>query len=324
MDKIFFSIIIPVYKVETYLEKCVDSILTQLYTNFELILVDDGSPDRCSALCDAYKQKDNRIKVIHQNNQGASVARNCGINIAKGDYILFVDGDDYLDSNTVLGEIKKCIEHYNSDLILLPFKKNDLRTGKCKILNSNYDVNLLVSSNMEKVIAYLFKHNLFPAAPWTVCVNLNLLKEEKIYFKAGIKAEDFEWLIHLFLKIKTVSAIGIPFNVYNINREGSVTYTSDKRSIESLLCIIDTWYQELLSRKQWYLLNHLSFVYITIFATYAYLPKLVRKDLYPEIRKRSYILNYACTKRNKCLVLLLKILGPKFFSLGIKVYRNIF
>lgn len=90
------SIIVPIYKVEEYLEKCIESILAQSITNFELILIDDGSPDECGKICDFYESKDNRIKVVHKQNEGLSAARNSGLNIAEGDYVGFVDSDDWI------------------------------------------------------------------------------------------------------------------------------------------------------------------------------------------------------------------------------------
>lgn len=90
------SVIVPVYKVEDYLNRCVDSILNQTFEDFELILVDDGSPDNCGAMCDEYAKKDGRIHVIHQENGGLSAARNTGIDSAQGDYLVFVDSDDWL------------------------------------------------------------------------------------------------------------------------------------------------------------------------------------------------------------------------------------
>ena len=91
------SIIIPVYKVEQFLPKCVDSVLAQTYKNLEIILVDDGSPDNCGKICDEYAKKDARVRVIHQQNKGVSGSRNAGLEIAKGEYIGFVDSDDYID-----------------------------------------------------------------------------------------------------------------------------------------------------------------------------------------------------------------------------------
>lgn len=91
------SIIVPVYKVEKYLDKCVESIVEQTYKNLEIILVDDGSPDNCSAMCDEWAQKDSRIKVIHKENGGLSSARNAGLDACTGDYIGFVDSDDWIE-----------------------------------------------------------------------------------------------------------------------------------------------------------------------------------------------------------------------------------
>lgn len=93
------SIIVPIYNVELYLEKCIESIINQTYKNLEIILVDDGSTDSCGKICDEYAKKDNRIKVIHKINGGLSDARNKGMEIAKGKYIGFVDGDDYVASD---------------------------------------------------------------------------------------------------------------------------------------------------------------------------------------------------------------------------------
>ena len=99
--KELISIVIPVYKVELYLEKCIESIINQTYKNLEIIIVDDGSPDNCPQICDEYSKKDKRIKVIHKENGGLSDARNAGIDIATGKYIAFVDSDDYVSDDYV-------------------------------------------------------------------------------------------------------------------------------------------------------------------------------------------------------------------------------
>lgn len=95
MSETLVSIIIPVYKVEQYLQNCLNSVLVQSYTNWELILVDDGSPDRCGSICDEYAQKDNRIKVVHKENGGSSSARNVGLDVMTGEFVSFLDSDDF-------------------------------------------------------------------------------------------------------------------------------------------------------------------------------------------------------------------------------------
>lgn len=112
------SVIVPVYKVEPYLRRCVDSILTQTFRNFELILVDDGSPDNCPAICDEYAAKDSRVRVLHQANRGASAARNAGIDTAQGDYICFIDSDDIV-SPDYCEYLLWLLTHYNADFSVI-------------------------------------------------------------------------------------------------------------------------------------------------------------------------------------------------------------
>ena len=95
------SVIVPVYKVEKFLARCLDSIISQTYENMEIILVDDGSPDSCGSICDEYAQRDARFRVLHKENGGLSDARNCGVEIASGAYIAFIDSDDYIAPNYV-------------------------------------------------------------------------------------------------------------------------------------------------------------------------------------------------------------------------------
>ncbi|NHC43502.1 glycosyltransferase [Bacillus sp. MM2020_1] len=111
------SIIVPIYNVEKYLRKCIDSVLSQTLTNFELILVNDGSPDNCGSICNEYAKRDSRIRVIHKENNGLSSARNAGIKIAKGKYIGFIDSDDYINEN-MYEILYKNAELYSSDVVV--------------------------------------------------------------------------------------------------------------------------------------------------------------------------------------------------------------
>ena len=115
-----FSIIIPVYNVEKYLNKCVDSVLNQTFTDFEVILVDDGSPDNCPAICDSYAEKDKRVRVIHKQNGGLICARKSGLEAARGDYIGFVDSDDWIEEN-MYELFADMIKKYSPDMVLSDF-----------------------------------------------------------------------------------------------------------------------------------------------------------------------------------------------------------
>lgn len=119
------SVVVPVYNVEKYLDRCIDSIINQTYKNLEIILVDDGSKDCSGIMCDEYAKKDERIKVIHKENNGAAVARNTGLEISTGDYIAFVDSDDYIEL-TMYEDMMKINQQYDCDIVMCDcFKEND-------------------------------------------------------------------------------------------------------------------------------------------------------------------------------------------------------
>lgn len=114
------SVIVPVYKVEKYLNRCVDSIIKQTYKNIEIILVEDGSPDACPEICDALADKDSRVRVIHKTNGGLSSARNAGIDVAKGEYIGFVDSDDFIDKD-MYSRLFTLISLHNADVAMIKY-----------------------------------------------------------------------------------------------------------------------------------------------------------------------------------------------------------
>lgn len=158
MNKI--SIIIPVYQVEKYIKRCLDSILSQTYSNLEIILIDDGSRDMSGKICDEYAIKDSRIKVIHQDNAGVSVARNKGLDICTGDYITFVDSDDFLEPFMYEKMMEKVTE-YNCDVVMCDCVKDDgvaqtpythnIRAGfyDYNQLKEEYYPHLLMMENVE-------------------------------------------------------------------------------------------------------------------------------------------------------------------------------
>ena len=111
------SVIIPVYNVELWLRKCLDSLLNQTYINIEVILIDDGSTDKSGEICDEYSRKDSRVKVSHIRNSGQSVARNKGLDISQGEYVLFVDSDDYLCDREIIGKFIDILSSRKCDLI---------------------------------------------------------------------------------------------------------------------------------------------------------------------------------------------------------------
>lgn len=216
-----FSIIVPVYKVENYLDKCVQSLINQTYPNIEIILVDDGSPDKCPQMCDAYAAQDPRIKVIHKPNGGLSDARNAGIETAKGEYLLFVDSDDYI----VLDTCEKLLPftQLNCDIII----GDGIAEGAYKHLCHGNVAPGKVCSGKE-YLKVAVQSGKMPMPAWLYAYKRAFMYENTLYFKKGILHEDEQFTPRAFLRADRVVESGVQFYHYLI-REGSITMQKDLR-----------------------------------------------------------------------------------------------
>ena len=230
--KNFFSIIIPVYKVEKYLSKCVESVVSQNFEDWEAILVDDGSPDNCPALCDDYAKKDKRIKVIHKPNGGLSDARNAGIATANGKYILFLDSDDYLYSDTVLAEISNSFKNANfPEICYLP---NEYWSSSPNSVSSKYKEETLP---LEKFLKRVIKNYYLHTAGQQFVLRLDYLKENGLRFKKGILHEDELWFSQILMQVKKVHICPCVFYFYVDNRDGSIINSAKEKNVKDKLYI---------------------------------------------------------------------------------------
>lgn len=205
------SVIVPIYKVEEYLERCINSILDQTYKNLDIILVDDGSPDECPNICEEYAKKDDRIKVIHKKNGGLSDARNYGINIAIGQYISFVDSDDYIDKNMyqdMINELRK----NNADIVSCAINNvySD-RIESSQIEEIIYDTesalkNLILGRNLDQTV-------------WNKLYKKDVING--ILFEKGKINEDDFWTYQVFANSKKIITVNKPLYNY-IHRESSI------------------------------------------------------------------------------------------------------
>ena len=216
------SIIVPVYKVEPYLRKCVDSILSQSFSDFELILVDDGSTDNCGLICDEYKEKDSRVRVLHQKNAGLSEARNKGIELAKGTYVMFIDSDDYIEERLVECLYQK-IEENSADIAIcsvycVPENRNVNMSG---FKNDYNPIKSMAYTGREILSVKMFERESWI---WVIACN-KLYKRElfsKLRFPKGKIHED-EFMIHKIM-LMCDKVIGVPEVSYiYLIREGSIT-----------------------------------------------------------------------------------------------------
>lgn len=226
------SIIVPVYKVEQYLRKCVDSLLNQDLTHeeYEIILVDDGSPDGCPAICDGYAGKYDNVRAIHRENGGLSAARNSGIEAARGQYVQFVDSDDYLEPD-VLKTLADKMEAEHLEVLRFNYQN----------VNEQYEVfepNKISKPYVDyrdeicDGLTFLTERLGFGCYAWQFMIRRELL--EGCVFKEGIYFEDTEWTPRLLLKAKRVSSTDVM--VYNyFLRQGSITQSVDEKKKRKVL-----------------------------------------------------------------------------------------
>lgn len=213
MKNDLISIIIPVYKVEKYLEKCIESVLKQTYTNLQIILVDDGSPDNCGKICDEYAKKDPRIEVIHKVNGGLSDARNVGIAKTKGKYIGFVDSDDYIKED-MYEILINLIKEYDADVSICNLY--DVIDGKEYIRNNENGIQEY--SRLEILKEVLLDKNIQSYA-WNKLYKKELFDEIK--YPIGKKYEDIGTTFYVFEKCNKIVVTSEP-EYYYLKRSDSL------------------------------------------------------------------------------------------------------
>lgn len=207
-----YSIVVSVYNIQNYIEECVDSILKQTVKDFEVILVDDGSTDASGNLCEKYTTIDNRVTVLHKNNGGLSDARNFGLLASKGKYVYFVDGDDWLMSNT-LEEFDSLLKEYGDvDFIHGRYTVYYAQTGKYELIPNYIDNSWAAGKTGQEVFVEAYKKKLPIAMGVRGVYNTNFLINNNLYFVKDLYGEDEEWTPRIFSKAEKV--LGIMGGVY--------------------------------------------------------------------------------------------------------------
>lgn len=219
-----FSVIVPIYKVEEYLDRCVESLLRQTYSDIEIILVDDGSPDRCPEMCDTWAKKDSRIRVIHKENGGLSDARNAGLAIATGEYVAFVDSDDCIefDSYEVLQHV---IEANGRPTIVA--MNGVQQTGEIFVNKHNVYIPHEKITGKE-YLSLALKYGFFRTEAWLSIYKRQFLADNLLEFKVGIVHEDAEFVPRAYLCADSVVFCEKLIYKYTIN-PNSIMHKKDYR-----------------------------------------------------------------------------------------------
>jgi glycosyltransferase involved in cell wall biosynthesis len=249
------SVIVPIYKVEQYLCKCVDSLLNQDLSEeeYEIILVDDGSPDRCGAICEDYAINHPNVKVIHRKNGGLSSARNSGIEVARGQYVQFVDSDDYLEHNV----LKTLVDKMDADKVdVLRFNYQNVNE-RYEFFEPNKVSKPFVDYRDEicSGLSFLTERLGFGCYAWQFMIQRELL--DNCRFQEGIYFEDTEWTPRLLHKASCVTSTDLI--VYNyLMREGSITQSVDEKKkrkvLDDKLRLIDSMNEQkqAVDDKRWF------------------------------------------------------------------------
>ena len=308
------TVIIPVYKVEKYLVKCVESIINQTYKNLEILLIDDGSPDNCPTICDELAKKDKRIKVFHRSNEGVSCTRNFGISKSTGDYITFIDSDDTINLETY----KKCVKELKDDVDTIFFRMQKVYDDGTIVYNHEIYLEDL-EKNKDNIIP--FYHRGVPNEDLSNNPNImgsccrilfksSIIKDNNLLFNQNLCwQEDKEFLLKYLLCCKKVKVINEYLYKY-YQREGSAlnaqtNYKGKEKNHKTLLeCEIETLNKnKFLTKKQ--------VKYITQRAAMDYTLDIIFKYLHSNATKQDFRLLY----KNKDFKYLLKK-GTLFYRGG--------
>ena len=275
------SVIVPVYKVENVLNYCIDSILNQTYKNFELILVDDGSPDNSGKICDEYAKKDSRITVIHKENGGVSSARNCGIDAAKGKYICFVDSDDYPCKNYLLDMVNMCKKFDECDLLLGGFNVvSDYKSNIEKKVLFTEDHNYSCVSRLDFVRMY---EKWVIQMPWNKLYKLKIIQTSKIRFDENFSlGEDVLFNIdYLTNSNGNIAILNKPIYNYTRTRIESL----DNKYYPDLKSIYDSIYKRIFEFCDEFNLSNTDIQHM--YASYFYSIENVLKNTFSEKNKAA-------------------------------------
>ena len=324
------SVIIPVYNSCSYLGACINSIRNQSYENVEIILVDDGSTDGSEKACDQFAEKDNRIIVIHQKNSGTSVARNTGLRAASGDYIMFMDNDDYWNDTFCLEKIVEQLNESNADVLMFStidyWQYEEKYVYPAKIGSRSN----IVGKNKEQSLRYLIENGLLYRAVWSKVIKKEMIERNSLYFLEGIRNEDSEWTGKMLLCAESYDWFEQPFYIYRKGHEGA--QTSKPNTYRTVLDLKETIikYIKIAQENECVWSTEFRQIYLSYFA-YLFSVWMAQAELIkqPEILKDikemkeyAYILNYDLDPSVKLVKKVYRIFGYYITAKILKTYMK--
>ncbi len=306
--KLLFSIIVPIYNVEKYLNQCIDSIINQSYKHLEIILVDDGSSDNSGAICDKYAASDKRIKVIHKANGGLSSARNSGLKEASGNYIIFIDSDDYYYRLDCIEKIAATISSKNADVVVIPPIHFDDEKSIYTYKDKKYLRSEVAEHNKEDALKYAFKYDFFKACAWDKAVKSEIIFKNKMFFIDGLFSEDIDWCAMLVNYISSLDCLEEPMYAYR-QRNGSITKSLSCKHISDILYQIEKWAGSAKKSNDNIMLGYLAHNYVMLLEVYSKVSASEKRKYLDKIKTYSYLLKYDYSLNVKKVKRVYSILG---------------
>ncbi len=316
----FFSVIVPVYNVEKYLVECLDSILAQSFKDFELIVVDDGAKDNSGKICDEYQEKDTRVKVIHKVNGGLSDARNAGTEKASGEYIVYIDSDDYIFSEDFLQVLH---DNLNGADILM-YKHQKFFDGSNEMLPCTYSYqNISNEGSYVEKLKKLVEGDAFYGMAWIKTFRRSLIVDHKIAFEVGLLGEDMEWNYHLITHARSLNVVDRPFIAYR-QRANSITTSTKLKNLTDFIYILEKWSNKINEEIQdetfkKVLFGSMAKYYSNMLITYNRVREKEKKQYVKQIKNLSWLLKYAMSKRPKMVAKVYRFLGFSLTTTALKL-----
>lgn len=321
---IIVSFIVPVYNVEDYLRECIDSIVSQIEDNAEIILVDDGSKDSSGLICDEYKDKYDYVRVIHQQNAGLSGARNAGIQMACGEYVLFVDSDDYIEPG-VLTSILEYAKKYESDVMFLEAQKV-FPDGSKSVLGDGITQEGVNGKTKDEVLAFLATCPKYAASACTKLIKKSIFNDDTLLFQKGLLSEDIDWTFKLINCADSFSYCPKMYYNYRQSREGSITSSNASKRVEDLCNIIEKWNNfagEKTGVEKTFILSQLAYEYPILLYLYSKLSSKEKQALKKRICSLKRLLKCRGGLKYSITSFLCNVLGIGFTSKLIGLYMKI-
>lgn len=293
--EVYFSVIIPVYNVELYLEQCIESVLNQSCTDYEVILVNDGSTDKSGDICDWYAKQCPKVRVIHKKNGGSSSSRNVGLDAASGKYVLFLDSDDFYADLDVLQNLKRSTQDSHYDFVLFKMAKY-YSDQKIVDYYGDYDEQVFQKSKTN-IFSYMVKENKQLATACNKAILRKLLCERRIYFPIGTISEDVPWIVKLFEESNSIGVINSIAYMYRQEREKSVSSEVNSNKVLQLFDIVKGLSREYKNRTDDFGKVVMPFVAYE-YAMVLYLTALAAQTIdTQEIIEYRWLLKYAQDKK---------------------------